>query len=107
MSERKSSIRDYFQDGQSLRKKSISTTMNITSTRNRPEMLSLFAITNKQLEKKEEQIIHPTSNDTYNFHLINYQIQSPPPSPPPSSELQNNNHPILPKLTPRVNMNTS
>jgi hypothetical protein len=111
-------VRGYSQDKQIYRHDSISmktnsltqyrrTSENYYSNRNCPEIISLFALTNRHLDNREKQIYHSVSNDTHYFSRINYPIQSSAPTPIPNLVLENNNQQDkqlkFPKVTPRVN----
>jgi hypothetical protein len=115
MSDRKITLRAYSQDRENYRRQNrsmdtkISTNYNKTSdnyysNRNCPEMLSIFALTNKSLDHRVKEIYRSTANDNYNFHMINYPIESPSTSPIPNLESENDKQPKLPILTPRVNI---
>jgi len=117
MADDKGIARAYSQDRQIYRNDLISikrktstqitrTTENYYSNRNCPEILSLFAITNKQLDNRKNQIYHSTSNDTHYFNMINYQIQSPPATPILNLVLENDNQQDkqtkFPKVTSKI-----
>jgi hypothetical protein len=113
-------VHAYSQDRQRYRHRSLSiktrtsASINVTSenyytNRNCPEMLSLFALSNKKFDNREKQTIRSSTNDRHNFHLINYEFQ--PPSTPHMISIPMDNdikdkQPILPTLTPRVSIKT-
>jgi len=121
MTEEKDIARAYSQDRHTYRHDTTSikrrtstqitrTMENYYSNRNCPEILSLFALTNKQLDNRKNQIRHSISNDTHYFNMINYPIQSPPATPMPNLLLENDNQQEkqtkFPKVKPKVSRKT-
>lgn len=119
MTDDKNITRAYSQDRQVYRHSSISIKRktsiqstripdNYYSNRNCPEMLSIFALSNKNLEDRKKQIYHSISSDAQYFNMINYQIQSRSATPLPILGLDIDDkqdiQTKLPKVTPRVSI---
>lgn len=76
------------------------------SNRNCPEILSIFHLTDKNLQDRKHNIYHSVSSDAQYFNMINYPIKSRSPSPLHSLDFDINEKQDMqikfPKVTPRV-----
>ena len=115
MTDNKGMARTYSQDRQIHRNNSISVTRkqsiqysrtseNYYSNRNCPEILSLFALTNRRLDNRKNEIYNSISNDIHYLNMINYPIQSPPRTPMLNPQTENSlTETKFPKLTSSLN----
>ena len=117
MTDDRSMIRGYSQDRHIYRHDSISVSRkasieitrksdNYYSSRNCPELISLFALQNRKLDNREKRIYNSNASEEHYFKTVNYPIQSRTATPAPNLIQQNihfeDKETKLPKVTPRV-----